>query len=100
MSLRDVLVCQPGSEHWYGACQVAGLQRSLKYGARIPQDIGRSLPGCLSQIYRTEGLRGLYKGSAPSIIKAAPAAAVTFSAYEMALRALLSAQHASQELLT
>ena len=79
---------------------MAGLQRSLTYGARVPADVGRSLPRCLAQIYRTEGVRGLYKGSTPSILKAAPAAAVTFSAYELALRSLLSMQHASQELLT
>lgn len=52
------------------------------------------------QIYRTEGLRGLYKGSVPSIIKAAPVAAVTFTAYEMALRALLSIEQAGEQLLS
>lgn len=31
--------------------QVAGLQRSLSYGARVPQDTGRSLPACLSIIF-------------------------------------------------
>ena len=65
----------------------------------MPPDIGRSLPACLANIYRREGVRGLYKGSIPSIIKAAPAAAVTFSAYEVALRAILSMQQASQEML-
>lgn len=79
--------------------QVAGLQRSLSYGARVPQDIGRSLPACLSIIFRKEGIRGLYKGALPSIIKAAPAAAVTFSAYEAALKALDQVQHVSHDLL-
>lgn len=88
-----------GQMHLLVVMQVAGLQRSLKYGARIPMDSSRSLSGCLAQIYRTEGLRGLYKGSLPSIIKAAPAAAVTFSAYELALRMLLGAQHVGMRLL-
>lgn len=36
----------------------------------------------LRQIVRREGFAGLYKGIYPSIIKAAPAGAVTFVAYE------------------
>lgn len=36
----------------------------------------------LYQILQTEGWGGLYKGIVPSIIKAAPAGAVTFVVYE------------------
>lgn len=64
--------------------QVAGLQRSLGYGARIPVNT-RSLPAVLAAIWAAEGARGLYKGALPSIIKAAPSAAVTLSAYEVFL---------------
>lgn len=64
--------------------QVAGLQRSLGYGARIPVNT-RSLPAILAAIWAAEGARGLYKGVLPSIIKAAPSAAVTLSAYEFFL---------------
>lgn len=72
--------------------QVAGLQRSIKYGQRVSEEACRqSLPGLLRSIYVQEGLRGLYKGALPSIMKAAPAAAVTFAAYEVVLR-LLSQQ--------
>jgi solute carrier family 25 thiamine pyrophosphate transporter 19 len=38
----------------------------------------------LGQILRSEGWHGLYKGIVPSTIKAAPAGAVTFVAYELA----------------
>lgn len=68
--------------------QIAGLQRSLKYGARIQPESVKSLPSCLRSIWQREGLRGLYKGSLPSILKAAPSAAVTFTAYEFILGAL------------
>lgn len=36
----------------------------------------------LRQILRAEGWAGLYKGIYPSLIKSAPAGAVTFVAYE------------------
>jgi len=68
--------------------QVAGLQRSIAYGARVMPESVMSLPACLAQMYSSEGLRGLYKGSLPSILKAAPSAAVTFTAYEFVLGAL------------
>ena len=68
--------------------QIAGLERAVQYGARVGTDSVKSLPACLAQIYRREGLRGLYKGSLPSVLKAAPSAAVTFTAYEFVLGAL------------
>ena len=55
--------------------------------------------GMLVHHLRKEGIRGLYKGALPSIIKAAPAAAVTFSAYEAALKVLDRVQHVSHDLL-
>ena len=68
--------------------QIAGLQRSQAYGARVSQEAVRSLPACLHQIWVREGVRGLFKGSFPSIIKAAPAAATTFATYEFIMRFL------------
>mmetsp|Transcript_24736 Transcript_24736/g.53952 ORF Transcript_24736/g.53952 Transcript_24736/m.53952 type:complete len:375 (+) Transcript_24736:90-1214(+) len=71
--------------------QVAGLQRSLRYGARVEQGFAfKSLRQGLVDIYRKEGMSGLWKGSVPSIIKAAPSAAITFSAYEVVLTWVLA----------
>lgn len=42
------------------------------------------------QILCTEGTAGLYKGIVPSIVKAAPATAVTFVAFEFASKWLKS----------
>jgi solute carrier family 25 thiamine pyrophosphate transporter 19 len=78
--------------------QVAGLPRSLKYGARIDQQLAvKPLFACLAEIYSAEGIRGLWKGSIPSIVKAAPAAAVTFTAYEVLLSWMLAAQQQQQQ---
>ncbi|KAG2497711.1 hypothetical protein HYH03_004448 [Edaphochlamys debaryana] len=71
--------------------QVAGLQRSLRYGARVEAGFAlRSLGASLVHIARTEGVAGLWKGSIPSIAKAAPSAAITFAAYDAVLAALLA----------
>ena len=72
--------------------QVAGLQRSLAYGARVELGSMTSLPAALRSIYAREGLRGLYKGAGPSLIKAAPAAAITFTVYEAVLGCLVAMQ--------
>jgi solute carrier family 25 thiamine pyrophosphate transporter 19 len=76
--------------------QVAGLPRSLRYGARVQQQLSvMPLMTCLGDIVQREGVAGLWKGSVPSIVKAAPAAAITFTAYEAIIALLLSWQGAS-----
>ncbi|KAI3501905.1 hypothetical protein L1887_29933 [Cichorium endivia] len=62
--------------------QIEGLQRHPRYGARVEAKAYRNMYDALSRIMRTEGWAGLYKGIVPSIVKAAPAGAVTFVAYE------------------
>ncbi|KAI3469402.1 hypothetical protein Pfo_026065 [Paulownia fortunei] len=62
--------------------QVEGLQRDPRYGARVEHRAYRNMPDALRQILQAEGWAGLYKGIVPSIVKAAPAGAVTFVAYE------------------
>ncbi|KAK9136936.1 hypothetical protein Sjap_007530 [Stephania japonica] len=62
--------------------QVEGLQRHPRYGARVEPHAYRGMYSALHQILLSEGWMGLYKGIIPSIIKAAPAGAVTFVAYE------------------
>lgn len=63
--------------------QVAGLARSSAYGARVPAAAAaKPLFATLSAVAAKEGIAGLYKGALPSILKAAPHAAVTLAAYE------------------
>ncbi|CAN1281102.1 Mitochondrial thiamine diphosphate carrier 2 [Linum perenne] len=64
--------------------QIEGLQRHPKYGARVERHSYRNMFDGLRQIMLAEGWAGLYKGILPSTVKAAPAGAVTFVAYEMA----------------
>lgn len=49
--------------------QVAGLNRSLRYGKPIDQKAVMSIMTCLSQIVRMEGILGLWKGCIPNIAK-------------------------------
>jgi solute carrier family 25 thiamine pyrophosphate transporter 19 len=71
--------------------QVAGLPRSLRYGARVESRLAvMPLLSCLGEIKAKEGLAGLWKGSVPSIVKAAPAAAITFTAYEALIGLMLA----------
>ncbi|XVE82129.1 hypothetical protein DITRI_Ditri15bG0122100 [Diplodiscus trichospermus] len=62
--------------------QIEGLQRHPKYGARVEPRAYRNMFDGLRRILHLEGWHGLYKGIVPSTIKAAPAGAVTFVAYE------------------
>eukprot|EP00879_Flechtneria_rotunda_P005929 GHRR01006235.1.p1 GENE.GHRR01006235.1~~GHRR01006235.1.p1 ORF type:complete len:350 (+),score=80.30 GHRR01006235.1:389-1438(+) len=71
--------------------QVAGLTRDLRYGARVqPRLAVMPLFSCLADIHAKEGIAGLWKGSVPSIVKAAPSAAITFTAYEALIGMLLA----------
>ncbi|KAL1334804.1 hypothetical protein HN51_063765 [Arachis hypogaea] len=63
--------------------QIEGLQRHPRYGARVELHTYRNMSDALSRIIRSEGWAGLYKGILPSTVKAAPAGAVTFVAYEL-----------------
>ncbi|KAG0497449.1 hypothetical protein HPP92_001893 [Vanilla planifolia] len=62
--------------------QIEGLQRHPKYGARVENRTYKNMYDALEKILRKEGWAGLYKGIYPSVIKSAPAGAVTFVAYE------------------
>jgi len=65
--------------------QVAGLERAARYGARVPAAVrGAPLRAVLTSLATAEGLRGCYKGALPSLLKAAPQAAVTLTAFEWA----------------
>lgn len=64
--------------------QIEGLQRHPKYGARLKNRAYKNVFDALGQILQSEGWAGLYKGIVPSTVKAAPAGAVTFVAYEFA----------------
>ncbi|PNP49341.1 hypothetical protein THARTR1_09949 [Trichoderma harzianum] len=68
--------------------QVQGPTRSKYVYNNIP--IYTSAARGLQSIYRTEGFRGLYKGLPISLVKAAPASAITLWTYERSLKLLMS----------
>ncbi|KAL6873192.1 mitochondrial carrier [Trichoderma novae-zelandiae] len=68
--------------------QVQGPTRSRYVYSDIP--VYTSAVRALRAIYVTEGLRGLYKGLPISLVKAAPASAVTLWTYEQSLKFMMS----------
>ena len=50
------------------------------------------LRDCVLQVMREEGVRGLYKGLSPSIIKAALSTALHFTAYDYSCRMIRKAR--------
>ncbi|KAM0455447.1 hypothetical protein ACHAPV_007788 [Trichoderma viride] len=68
--------------------QVQGPTRSKYVYNDIP--VYTSAGRAIRVIFQTEGLRGLYKGLPISLIKAAPASAITLWTYERSLRLLMS----------
>lgn len=63
--------------------QVQGPTRNLYVHRNIPEY--RGVVNTLMMILRTQGVRGLYRGLTVSLVKAAPASAVTMWSYETVL---------------
>ncbi|XP_027338420.1 mitochondrial thiamine diphosphate carrier 2-like isoform X1 [Abrus precatorius] len=63
--------------------QIEGLQRHPRYGARVEHRAYSNMFDAMKRILQMEGWAGLYKGIIPSTVKAAPAGAATFVAYEL-----------------
>ncbi|KAI7081195.1 hypothetical protein KC356_g9270 [Hortaea werneckii] len=68
--------------------QVQGPNRARYVGGAKMPEYQRGVARTLGMIVRREGWRGLYRGLAVSLIKAAPASAVTMWSYERALHLL------------
>ena len=69
--------------------QVAGLVRAARYGRGFDAQVAFvGLARLLGATWREEGLRGLFKGVTPSLLKAGPSAALTFAAYSAAMHRL------------
>ncbi|KAL4786243.1 mitochondrial carrier domain-containing protein [Aspergillus varians] len=64
--------------------QVQGPTRELYVHRNIPEY--RGVFNTVGSIFKTQGLRGLYRGLTVSLLKAAPASAVTMWTYERALK--------------
>lgn len=77
--------------------QVQGPTRSRYVHKNIP-DYGRlGTVGMIRTILKNEGMRGLYRGLTVSLLKAAPASAVTVWTYERVLKALISLDKAREK---
>lgn len=77
--------------------QVQGPTRARYVHKNIPDYIGLGTLGTMRSILRTEGIRSLYRGLTVSLLKAAPASAVTVWTYERVLNTLISLNDAGKE---
>ncbi|KAG6010709.1 mitochondrial thiamine pyrophosphate transporter [Claviceps lovelessii] len=75
--------------------QVQGPTRSRYVYGDIPEYSGTLR--ALSSIFRREGFRGLYKGLPVSLLKSAPAGAITVWTYERSLKILIGLESRSPE---
>ncbi|CRG91762.1 Mitochondrial thiamine pyrophosphate carrier 1 [Talaromyces islandicus] len=75
--------------------QVQGPHRSRYVHTNIPEY--RGVLSTMSVILRTQGVRGLYRGLTVSLIKAAPASAVTMWTYEHVLKILQETERRRRE---
>jgi solute carrier family 25 thiamine pyrophosphate transporter 19 len=69
--------------------QIAGFKYASHHSSTTAPPI-TGIWSCASSIVRKEGWLALYKGTVPSLLKAAPNAGVSFAVYEF-LRSLLKA---------
>jgi len=70
--------------------QVQGPMRTRYAGGHKMPAYERGVLGTLGMILRKEGARGLYRGLSVSLVKAAPASAVTMWTYERAIGVMRS----------
>eukprot|EP00695_Tsukubamonas_globosa_P003132 TRINITY_DN485_c0_g1_i1.p2 TRINITY_DN485_c0_g1~~TRINITY_DN485_c0_g1_i1.p2 ORF type:complete len:101 (+),score=24.36 TRINITY_DN485_c0_g1_i1:210-512(+) len=50
----------------------------------------RGIVDCFQKVYRTEGMKGFFKGYTPCMVRSFPANAVTFLGFEMVVKAFSS----------
>lgn len=72
--------------------QVQGPMRARYVHRNIPEY--RGVVSTLAHIWKNEGMRGMYRGLTVSLLKAAPASAVTMWTYERAMSVMLTMEDA------
>lgn len=55
---------------------------------QVDLDNNKGFVKIMQDIYRTKGIKGLYRGYAPTVMRAMPSNAIIFSVYELTRRAL------------
>ncbi|KAI8381093.1 mitochondrial carrier [Radiomyces spectabilis] len=78
-----------GISYWL-ACYPLDVVKSVAQNEATPPK-GFYIIRILLQIYARDGVQGLFRGITPSIVRSIPAAAVTFTTYELSMRAFESA---------
>ncbi|KAF7727807.1 hypothetical protein EC973_007038 [Apophysomyces ossiformis] len=75
-----------GIGYWI-CCYPLDVVKSIVQNQHEPPQ-GLYVTRVLKQIYAKDGIQGWFRGIAPTILRSIPAAAATFTAYELSMRAL------------
>ncbi|KAJ1927071.1 hypothetical protein IWQ60_003263 [Tieghemiomyces parasiticus] len=74
--------------YWSCCYPIDVVKSTAQFGTRPLSPRGRYMLDGACEVYRLQGWRGFTRGLAPSILRALPAAATTFSLYELTSRFL------------
>ncbi|KCV71638.1 hypothetical protein H696_01055 [Fonticula alba] len=64
----------------------AAFAARIMYEGSAVQEVPRTMWACARMTVRQEGMRGLFRGLTPTLVKAVPASAITFYVYELAFK--------------
>ncbi|KAG0067269.1 mitochondrial carrier [Linnemannia elongata] len=76
-----------GVSYWF-ACYPLDMLKSMIQNQSNPPKGAFYIVDAAKQVYREGGIKPFFRGFSPTIIRAVPAAAATFTTYELVMRAL------------
>ncbi|OAA64701.1 mitochondrial carrier protein [Niveomyces insectorum RCEF 264] len=78
-----------GEALWLSSYPFDVVKSKMQTDALAPGDQQyRTMRACFAQIWRTEGMRGFWRGLAPTLLRAMPVSAGTFAVVEATMRAI------------
>jgi solute carrier family 25 carnitine/acylcarnitine transporter 20/29 len=77
-----------GEALWLGSYPLDVIKSKMQTDGFGPNMRYKSMRDCFAQTWRAEGIRGFWKGIAPTLLRAMPVSAGTFAVVEGTMRAL------------
>ncbi|KAF7548189.1 hypothetical protein G7046_g8766 [Stylonectria norvegica] len=77
-----------GEALWLASYPLDVVKSKMQTDGFGPQQKYRNLRDCVAQVWRAEGGRGFFKGIAPTLLRAMPVSAGTFTVVELTMKAL------------
>ncbi|KAF3348797.1 putative MFS-type transporter [Verticillium dahliae VDG2] len=75
-----------GEALWLGSYPFDVVKSKMQTDGFGPAQRYATMRDCFAQTYRAEGLRGFWKGIAPTLLRAMPVSAATFATVELTMR--------------